>query len=106
MVQLYKESVLPWRKAQDARPEVKAEYALLRALYGDTPHGRAVTGEDVGRATQGQAVRDPSMTARDVEHVGAGPQPEGLPENGRLRLREIVGQRALVEVEIVLAEDV
>jgi zinc protease len=44
----YSENFLPWRKAVDARPELRARRALLGALYPGHPYGQPITGEDVG----------------------------------------------------------
>jgi zinc protease len=52
VLRFFSENVLPWRKAVDAYPEVRAQRALQRALYGEHPYGHAVTAEEVGQATQ------------------------------------------------------
>lgn len=57
-------------------------------------------------APAGQPVRQPSMAAREVEHLHPGLQLEQLPDEVRLPVRPLLGERRLPEVEVVLAEQV
>jgi zinc protease len=50
----YNENLLPWRKAVDAYPEVRADRALQRALYGEHPYGQAATGAELETVTQSE----------------------------------------------------
>jgi zinc protease len=52
ILRLYKEQFLPWRRALDVKPEVVADRALKRALYGEHPYGLAITGDDLEKVTQ------------------------------------------------------
>ncbi len=51
-LRVYRENVMPWRKALDADPEAKAERALQRALYGEHPYGHSTSFEELEQVTQ------------------------------------------------------
>jgi hypothetical protein len=65
--------------------------------------GVGVDARDAG-SPQCEPVRDPAVPARDVEHLVPCLEPEQRPDQLRLPVRELVGEEALVEVEVVLAE--
>jgi zinc protease len=48
------ENMLPWRKALEGHPEVRAEHALQGALYGAHPYGQPATADEVGKVTQSE----------------------------------------------------
>ncbi|MFL5347386.1 MAG: M16 family metallopeptidase [Hyalangium sp.] len=54
VLRFFHENVLPWRKVEDAYPEVRAERALQRALYGDHPYGQSATAQQLEEVTQGE----------------------------------------------------
>jgi zinc protease len=54
VLRFYNENMLPWRKAVDANPQVRAYRALHQALYGEHPYGQSATGEDLEKVTQSE----------------------------------------------------
>ncbi|MBZ4416858.1 pitrilysin family protein [Myxococcus sp. RHSTA-1-4] len=55
VVRFLREQALPWREAVDTRPEVLAERALLRALYGTHPYAREATGAEMAKVSWSEA---------------------------------------------------
>lgn len=50
----YRERILPWRKAVDARPERVAQRQLVGALYGEHAYGRPARAEDTEGVTESE----------------------------------------------------
>ncbi|NTX59486.1 insulinase family protein [Myxococcus sp. CA051A] len=50
-VKYLQEQVVPWRRAVDAHPEVRAERELMKALYGAHAYSRDATGEEMAQVT-------------------------------------------------------
>ncbi|WP_275902346.1 M16 family metallopeptidase [Myxococcus eversor] len=50
-VKYLQEQVVPWRRAVDAHPEVRAERELMKALYGTHAYSRDATGEEMAQVS-------------------------------------------------------